>query len=395
MTVVADDVLAETRAFNAELERQLAAHPATNELPVEVVRRQRLEGGGVFPPPTFLPERARDLTIEGRSGPIGLRVIAPEQTAVGAYLHIHGGGWALSAAEPPGPAARRAGRRHRAVRRQRRVPAGARAPVSRRRPTTARTRRCGCCARASTSSGSPPVATIGGDSAGGHLSAVTLLRLRDRHAITGAFAAANLIYGAFDLSMTPSQRLWGERNLILSTPILHYFGDMFLPGLGEEARRDPDISPLYADLRDLPPALFTVGTMDPLLDDSLFMHARWLAVGRARRAAHVAGGDPRLQRLPAAGDGGGAGGAVRVPARGGRRGVGRPRARAVLRSAYSIIEGRECARGARRPGRPCGAGARPVRIGPGNRAQSDWFGARAPQRDDPRAPRPTATPFPR
>ena len=79
--------------------------------------------------------------------------------------------------------------------------------------------------------------------------------------------------------MTPSQRLWGERNLLLSTPILHYFGDMFVPGLGEEARRDPDISPLYADLRDLPPALFTVGTMDPLLDDSLFMHARWLASG--------------------------------------------------------------------------------------------------------------------
>ena len=119
----------------------------------------------------------------------------------------------------------------------------------------------------------------GGDSAGGHLSAVTLLRLRDRHAITGAFAAANLIYGAFDLSMTPSQRLWGERNLILSTPILHYFGDMFLPGMGDEARRDPDISPLYSELHDMPPALFTVGTMDPLLDDSLFMHARWLASG--------------------------------------------------------------------------------------------------------------------
>jgi acetyl esterase len=79
--------------------------------------------------------------------------------------------------------------------------------------------------------------------------------------------------------MTPSQRLWGERNLIPSTPILHYFGDMFLPGLGEEARRDPDVSPLYADLRDVPPALFTVGTMDPLLDDSLFMHARWAASG--------------------------------------------------------------------------------------------------------------------
>jgi hypothetical protein len=92
MTAVADDVLAETRAFNAELERQLAANPATHEMPVEQVRRQRLEGGCIFPAPTFLPERARDLTIEGRSNRARGR---PEQAP---YLHIHGGGWALSAA---------------------------------------------------------------------------------------------------------------------------------------------------------------------------------------------------------------------------------------------------------------------------------------------------------
>ena len=43
MTAVADDVLAETQAFNAELERELAANPATHEMPIEVARRQRLE----------------------------------------------------------------------------------------------------------------------------------------------------------------------------------------------------------------------------------------------------------------------------------------------------------------------------------------------------------------
>jgi acetyl esterase/lipase len=29
----------------------------------------------------------------------------------------------------------------------------------------------------------------------------------------------------------------------------------------------------------MPPAIFTVGTQDPLLDDTLFMEARWRAAG--------------------------------------------------------------------------------------------------------------------
>src|SRR5205085_9248892 len=116
---------------------------------------------------------------------------------------------------------------------------------------------------------------IGGDSAGAHLAVVPLLRLRDRHGITSAFDAAVLQYGGFDLSMTPSQRMWGERNLVLSTPIIRWFGDQFLPGRTREECRDPDISPLYAELHDLPSAIFTIGTADALLDDQLLMAARW------------------------------------------------------------------------------------------------------------------------
>jgi acetyl esterase/lipase len=134
--------------------------------------------------------------------------------------------------------------------------------------------------RSTVGAGDGPLA-IGGDSAGGHLAAVTLLRLRDRHGLAGAFAAAVLQYGGFDLSMTPSQRLWGERNLVLSTPVITWFADQFLPGVDPERRRDPDVSPLFADLSGMPPAIFTVGTADALLDDTLFMEARWRMAGAA------------------------------------------------------------------------------------------------------------------
>jgi acetyl esterase/lipase len=53
--------------------------------------------------------------------------------------------------------------------------------------------------------------------------------------------------------------------------------DYFLPK--NINRLDPQVSPLYADLRNMPPALFTIGTLDPLLDDTLFMYTRWLAAG--------------------------------------------------------------------------------------------------------------------
>jgi acetyl esterase/lipase len=52
----------------------------------------------------------------------------------------------------------------------------------------------------------------------------------------------------------------------------------------------PDISPLYADLKGLCPALFSVGTKDGLLDDSLFMHARWVAAGNPAELAIYPGG---------------------------------------------------------------------------------------------------------
>jgi acetyl esterase/lipase len=127
---------------------------------------------------------------------------------------------------------------------------------------------------------------IGGESAGANLSAVTLLRMRDRHGFTG-FSGAALTYGVYDMSMTPSVRRWGDKYLILNTKIVEWFHENYVQG-GNVF--DPDLSPLYADLSGLPPALFTVGTLDALIDDTLFMYMRWLTAGNSAELAVYPGG---------------------------------------------------------------------------------------------------------
>ena len=276
-------MLAQTRELNEQIERLLATQPSVHTLPPQVIRDARREGRGIFPPPVFLPQ-ARDLTIPARSGPLRVRVLTPAQAApTGVYLHIHGGGWTLGGADMQDPEL------WRLVEATGMAAASVEYRLAPEHPWPAGADDCEDAAlwlveRGAAELGAPAGRlAIGGESAGAHLSVVTLLRLRDRHGIRGAFAGANLVYGVYDLSMTPSQRRWGDRNLILSDAIMRWFSDCLLPGTDMESRRDPEISPLFADLRDLPPALFTAGTLDPLLDDSLFMEARWrVAGGRTR-----------------------------------------------------------------------------------------------------------------
>jgi acetyl esterase len=273
-----DTLLQETRAFNAELERRLATMPAVHTVPPEESRRARREGRGIFPAPVYVPE-ARVVEIEGPGGPIRLRIIAPEGEPQGTFLHFHGGGWTLGESDAQDPRLQRLARETglTAVSVDYRL-----APEN---PYPAGPDDCEAAAlwlladEGQAEVGAPGPRAVGGDSAGGQLAAATLLRLRDRHGITDAFGAAVLQYGCFDLSMTPSQRLWGERNLVLSSPIIAGFADQFLPERDREQRRDPDISPLFADLSGMPPAIFTIGTEDPLFDDSLFMEARWRQAG--------------------------------------------------------------------------------------------------------------------
>ena len=122
---------------------------------------------------------------------------------------------------------------------------------------------------------------VGGESAGGYMTAAVVLRIRDDLDAVERVLGANMVYGVFDWSLTPSQR--GMRASlgpdILDPASITFFADCYLPGRSPEERRDPSASPLFADLHGLPPALFSVGSADHLLDDTLLMAARWRAAG--------------------------------------------------------------------------------------------------------------------
>lgn len=287
-------ISAETRAFNDGVIKVFSTLSNWWEVGAQTVRDARARGEGPFP---VAPksEKARTLRIAGKGGhQVPLRVIAPNQPQ-GVYLHIHGGGWVLGAADLQDPMLERiaANTGMACVSVEYRL-----APEY---PYPAGPDDCEAAAlwlaKNSKSEFGSDLLTIGGESAGGHLSAVTLLRMRDRHGFTG-FKAANLVFGAFDLSMTPSQRSFGDERLVLRTIDIIKFSEAFLANVTAKDWRNPDISPLYADLKGLPPALFTIGTRDALLDDSLFMYARWLAAGNQAELVVYPGGAHGFTAFP-------------------------------------------------------------------------------------------------
>lgn len=107
------------------------------------------------------------------------------------------------------------------------------------------------------------------------LAALALLRLRDRHDLATRIAGAVFFFGLYDFSGTSMVRAAGLDRLILHGPTVLSTLRKLTPKMTDEERRKPSISPLYADLRSLPPALFVVGEEDMLLEENQRMEERW------------------------------------------------------------------------------------------------------------------------
>jgi acetyl esterase/lipase len=120
---------------------------------------------------------------------------------------------------------------------------------------------------------------LAGDSAGGSLSLVTLMRARD--ALLPLPDCAALLSPSTDLTISgPSSRYNAEADPMFSPAASDLLPDTYCPG---QDRGNPLLSPLFGNWNGLPPLLFHAGSTEMLLDDSV------RAQDRARQAGVDAG----------------------------------------------------------------------------------------------------------
>jgi acetyl esterase len=238
----------------------------------------------------YRAERATTVEVPSGHGPIPIRVV-PADGPKGVLIHCHGGGWTIGSAEGSDAASERIAARGGLT------VASIEYRLAPEHPYPAPLDDCETAARWILDHGAEVFGAsrfaMGGESAGANLALCTLLRVnRDR---PGEISAAHLAYGNYDLTMTPSQRQ-ATSGVMITRASLEWFYDQYVPDRAE--RDDPDVSPLYADLRGLPPILLSVGSADSLVDDTTFLACRLFAAGVECELQVVPGGEHAFEMSP-------------------------------------------------------------------------------------------------
>lgn len=219
-----------------------------------------------------LKAETRVIAVDGLAVPV--RIIRPAGKARGVVLDFHGGGWVIGNAQMNDPLnLAMVNECQVAV-----VSVDYRLAVS--TPIEGLMQDCLSAARWLLSdereefAGLPVI--VVGESAGGHLAAATLLALKQWPDLLQRVRGALLYYGVYDLGGTPSVHAAPAQTLVLDGPGMVQALRMLTPGLSDEQRRQPPLSPLYGDFTDLPPALLLAAELDPLIDDTLQIAERWV-----------------------------------------------------------------------------------------------------------------------
>ena len=235
------------------IRRMLVARPRPADL---AERRQRLDGLGAQYP---LPADVRVAPVEA-NGVAAERTTTPGADPARVILFLHGGGYIsgslLSHRHMIAQAGREAGARTLAL--------GYRLAPEHPFPAALEDAVAGY--RFLLSQGfAPQRIVMAGESAGGGLAVAALVRLRDAGAPLPACTWCSSPW--VDLAMTGGTMV--TKAAVDSLIQKSYLAELAAAYLNGADPRTPMVSPLYADLRGLPPVLIQVGSAETLLDDAV------------------------------------------------------------------------------------------------------------------------------
>lgn len=240
----------------------LGLPPIDKLSPAEARRQYREARAPLRPPAPHVPD-VRDLTADGKGGPIGLRLYRPAEGVLPAFVFFHGGGWVVGDLDT-----------HDVVCRQIALEAGAAViavdyrlapehpfPAASDDAWSATT---WIAAHADDLGIDPARIAVGGDSAGGGLAAVVALMGRDSRKLRLALQV--LIYPVVDLRAgSDSYSKYAEGYLLTRAAMKWY--------VAQYAQMPQDVndwhaSPLLAPwVHSVAPALIIAAEMDPLVDE--------------------------------------------------------------------------------------------------------------------------------
>ena len=237
-----------------------------------------------MPVPKAEVAEVRDVTLDTSAGPVAARLYHPQPgTMLPLLVFLHGGGWVFGTIETHDPLCRA-------------IAAAAEIAVlsidyprspEHRYPTaldTVRAAIVAAAAQADTLGIDASRIAVGGDSAGGNLSAALCIATRD----TGGPAIAHqlLLYPVIDNDFTRASYAENATGYMLSSEMMQWFWAQYL---GDQAV-DALSAPIRADsLAGLPSATVITAEFDPLRDEGAAYAARLKADGVAVTHAHVPG----------------------------------------------------------------------------------------------------------
>jgi acetyl esterase len=244
---------------------QLAASgaPPLHELSVAEARQVivTLFGTPDNPEPVGAVE---DRTIAGAAGEMPARIYTP--TGRGPFpvlVYFHGGGWVIGNLEAYDPTCRAltnaAGCM--VVAMEYRLAPEHKFPAA---PEDCYAALQWVAAHAAAMGGDPTRLAIGGDSAGGNLTAVVAQMVRDRGGPSLVYQL--LVYPVTDYNFDTASYRENADGYLLTKDAMVWFWNHYLRSAADG--NDPQASPLRAqNLRDLPPALVLTAEFDPLRDE--------------------------------------------------------------------------------------------------------------------------------